>query len=292
MSVISRARQERRIRPRSYRDGRADRLGDAIHLLAPRRPLHNVFPHALSRIHRSLYRAAGVDQLCRTTAFHRPALASACRDAFAQGRSDPARIRAADALAARCRHGQFRPRPWQSDERSEPTFLYVGSRVSREKNIKAFLDLDLPGRKVVVGDGPLLPTLRKRYPRVYFKGAKVGKSLRLNTAAADVFVFPSRTDTFGLVLLEAMASGLPIAAYPVTGPIDVITEGVTGVLSEDLRAAALAALSLDRTRGSRRGDAARLVTRRRCLPQQYLRARRAAGFGKSVTSRPRINRRK
>jgi glycosyltransferase involved in cell wall biosynthesis len=174
---------------------------------------------------------------------------------------------------------QFRPRIAIADKRGEPTFLYVG-RVSREKNIEAFLDLDLPGRKVVVGDGPLLPTLRKRYPHIDFKGAKAGEELAGEYAAADVFVFPSRTDTFGLVLLEAMASGLPVAAYPVTGPIDVITDGVTGVLSEDLRAAALAALSLDRTRvrtEAMRHDWSRVAD---IFLNNIYESRRAAGFGK------------
>jgi len=146
---------------------------------------------------------------------------------------------------------QFRPRLRDRAAPDEPVFLYVG-RVSREKNIEAFLDLDLPGRKVVVGDGPLLPLLRRRYPAVDFSGAKTGAALADAYAAADVFVFPSRSDTFGLVLLEAMASGLPIAAYPVMGPIDIVTEGATGFLSEDLRSAALAAITLDpqRIRGA------------------------------------------
>jgi glycosyltransferase involved in cell wall biosynthesis len=139
---------------------------------------------------------------------------------------------------------QFRPRP-ELARRCVPAFLYVG-RVSKEKNVESFLNLDLPGRKVVVGDGPLLAGLRKRFPDVDFKGAKRGEDLASEYSAADVFVFPSRTDTFGLVLLEAMASGLPIAAFPVTGPIDIVTPGRTGYLSEDLRAAAIEALSLDR----------------------------------------------
>jgi glycosyltransferase involved in cell wall biosynthesis len=142
---------------------------------------------------------------------------------------------------------QFRPRPATAIAREMPTFLYVG-RVSREKNVEAFLDLDLPGRKVVVGDGPLLTHLSPRYPDVDFKGAKTGDALAAEYSAADVFVFPSRTDTFGLVLLEAMASGLPIAAYPVMGPIDIVKPGVTGILSDDLRSAATAALALDRLR--------------------------------------------
>jgi glycosyltransferase involved in cell wall biosynthesis len=139
---------------------------------------------------------------------------------------------------------QFRPRDCADAKRQEPTFLYVG-RISREKNVETFLKLDLPGRKVVVGDGPLLPALRARYPQVDFKGAKTGEALAIEYASADVFVFPSRTDTFGLVMLEAMASGLPIAAYPVMGPVDVVTHDVTGILSDDLQVAALAALSLD-----------------------------------------------
>lgn len=125
-----------------------------------------------------------------------------------------------------------------------PVFLYVG-RVSREKNIEAFLDARLPGHKVVVGDGPYRPELCKRYADVLFAGAKFGQDLAEHYASADVFVFPSRTDTFGLVMLEAMASGLPVAAFPVTGPMDIVEHGVSGVLGEDLEAAACAALSLD-----------------------------------------------
>jgi len=138
----------------------------------------------------------------------------------------------------------FRPRLDATKKPDAPTFLYVG-RVSPEKNIEAFLNLDLPGRKVVVGGGPLLQLLRGQHPDVEFRGAKTGDALAAEYAAADVFVFPSRTDTFGLVMLEAMASGLPIAAYPVMGPIDIVTPGLTGILSEDLRAAALQALELD-----------------------------------------------
>ncbi|MET0533759.1 MAG: glycosyltransferase family 1 protein [Steroidobacter sp.] len=125
-----------------------------------------------------------------------------------------------------------------------PIAMYVG-RVAIEKNIEAFLKLDLPGTKVIVGDGPARPELEANYPTAKFVGFKFGEELASYVAAADVFVFPSRTDTFGLVLLEAMACGVPVAAYPVTGPIDVVTQGVTGALSEDLRAATLAALKLD-----------------------------------------------
>jgi len=126
-----------------------------------------------------------------------------------------------------------------------PVFMYVG-RVAIEKNIEAFLALDLPGTKVVVGDGPQRASLQRRFPDAVFTGAKVGEELAAHFRSADVFVFPSRTDTFGLVLLEAMASGTPAAAFPVSGPIDVIDHGRSGVLHEDLRAAALAALALSR----------------------------------------------
>ncbi|HKY94841.1 MAG TPA: glycosyltransferase family 1 protein [Kiloniellales bacterium] len=144
----------------------------------------------------------------------------------------------------------FRPRPDEPPpyDLPRPVFLFVG-RVAVEKNIEAFLKLDLPGSKLVVGDGPQLAELRRRYPEARFAGAKVGEALARHYAAADVFVFPSLTDTFGLVLLEALASGLPVAAYPVTGPKDVIgAEPGVGVLDEDLGKAARAALSLDRTR--------------------------------------------
>jgi glycosyltransferase involved in cell wall biosynthesis len=139
----------------------------------------------------------------------------------------------------------FRPRAVRLFGEQGPVFLYTG-RVAVEKNLDAFLSLDLPGRKVVVGAGPLLDTLRARYHDVHFTGKKTGEELAACYASADVFVFPSLTDTFGIVLLEAMASGLPVAAFPVTGPVDNIIEGVTGVLDADLRKACLAALDVDR----------------------------------------------
>jgi glycosyltransferase involved in cell wall biosynthesis len=126
-----------------------------------------------------------------------------------------------------------------------PIFLYAG-RVAVEKTIEDFLRLDLPGTKWVVGDGPARVALEARFPDAVFFGMKHGADLAYYYQQADVFVFPSRTDTFGLVLVEAMACGTPVAAFPVTGPIDVVRDPKVGVLSEDLRAAALAALELDR----------------------------------------------
>ena len=127
-----------------------------------------------------------------------------------------------------------------------PIFLYVG-RVAVEKNVEAFLQLDLPGSKWVVGDGPALASLRAKYPKVNYLGVLKQPELAEVYAAADVFVFPSKTDTFGLVLLEAMACGLPIAAYPVTGPIDVLGDTTSaGVMHLDLRVACMAALKLNR----------------------------------------------
>jgi glycosyltransferase involved in cell wall biosynthesis len=125
-----------------------------------------------------------------------------------------------------------------------PVFMYVG-RVSVEKNIEAFLDLDLPGRKVVVGGGPQLAELQRSYPDVHFTGSKEGEELAQAYASGDVFVFPSLTDTFGLVLLEALASGVPVAAYPVHGPKDVVSDPRAGVLHSNLQTAALRALELN-----------------------------------------------
>jgi glycosyltransferase involved in cell wall biosynthesis len=138
--------------------------------------------------------------------------------------------------------GHFHPRPVDLGL-PRPVFLCVG-RVAVEKNLEAFLDLDLPGTKVIVGDGPALTALTQKYPKTVFLGARQGEALAEAYAAADVFVFPSRTDTFGLVLLEALASGLPVAAFPVTGPRDVIGAAPVGALNDDLRAACLSALGI------------------------------------------------
>jgi glycosyltransferase involved in cell wall biosynthesis len=126
-----------------------------------------------------------------------------------------------------------------------PIFATVG-RVAVEKNLEAFLSLDLPGTKVVIGDGPQKAELERRFPNVKFLGEKTGKDLTDHLAAADVFVFPSLTDTFGVVQLEALACGVPVAAFPVTGPLDVIADHPIGALDTDLRRACLRALTMSR----------------------------------------------
>ncbi len=139
----------------------------------------------------------------------------------------------------------FRPRANASLPLARPISLYVG-RVAVEKNIEAFLALDLPGSKLVVGDGPQRAELQRRYPDVHFVGVKTGEDLACHYASADVFVFPSRTDTFGLVILEALAAGVPVAAYPVTGPKDILAGSGAGCLDDDLGAAVRAALAIAR----------------------------------------------
>jgi glycosyltransferase involved in cell wall biosynthesis len=119
-------------------------------------------------------------------------------------------------------------------------------RVAVEKNLEAFLSLDLPGSKVVIGEGPQEAELRQRYPEVRFLGLLKGRELAAHLAAADVFVFPSKTDTFGVVQLEALACGVPVAAYPVMGPRDVLGGSRVGVMDNDLRAACLGALGISR----------------------------------------------
>ncbi len=139
----------------------------------------------------------------------------------------------------------FRPDEPAKLDLPRPVHLYVG-RVAVEKNIGAFLALKLPGSKVVIGDGPQLAALRAQYPDVHFLGAKHGPDLARHVAAGDVFVFPSLTDTFGLVMLEALACGLPVAAFPVAGPKDVVREGEVGALDWDLAKAVERAIALPR----------------------------------------------
>ncbi len=125
-----------------------------------------------------------------------------------------------------------------------PILMFVG-RVAAEKSIEEFLDLNFEGSKYVVGDGPDFAKLKAKYPQVRFAGFKSGEELAGYYASADVFVFPSRTDTFGLVILEALASGVPVAAYPVRGPLDIIRQGETGFMDEDLGKAVIQAMAID-----------------------------------------------
>jgi glycosyltransferase involved in cell wall biosynthesis len=136
----------------------------------------------------------------------------------------------------------FYPRP-KIKNYEGPVWLNVG-RVSKEKNLDAFLSLDLPGTKVIVGDGPYKKELEEKYPNTIFLGKLEGEDLAQAYNEADVFVFPSKTDTFGLVIIEALQSGKPVAGYPVTGPIDIITNGVNGFVSDNLKDACLDCLSL------------------------------------------------
>jgi glycosyltransferase involved in cell wall biosynthesis len=138
----------------------------------------------------------------------------------------------------------FRPQAKEFLDLPRPIAVYVG-RLAVEKNVDAFLTMAWAGTKLVVGDGPERARLQERYPEAVFAGYRYGEDLAAHMAAGDVFVFPSRTDTFGLVNLEAMACGVPVAAYPVTGPIDIVTDGVTGALDADLSRAAHRALRLD-----------------------------------------------
>jgi glycosyltransferase involved in cell wall biosynthesis len=139
----------------------------------------------------------------------------------------------------------FKPERAVALDLPRPIFATVG-RIAVEKNLDAFLSLDLPGTKMVIGHGPQETELRQRYPDAKFMGAMSGPTLAAHIAAADVFVFPSKTDTFGIVQLEALASGVPVAAYPVTGPRDVIGGAPVGALDDDLQAACMKALTVTR----------------------------------------------
>ncbi len=139
----------------------------------------------------------------------------------------------------------FKPRDKDYLAYPRPISMFVG-RVAVEKNIEAFLKLDVPGTKVVVGDGPSLSQLKKQFPDVVFAGFVTGEPLAKTMAAADVFVFPSRTDTFGIVMLDALACGVPVAAYPVQGPLDVLIDNETGCMRENLEEAFYGSLKLNR----------------------------------------------
>jgi glycosyltransferase involved in cell wall biosynthesis len=137
----------------------------------------------------------------------------------------------------------FRPRPEASIDLPKPIHLCV-ARIAVEKNLEAFLSLDLPGSKVIVGDGPDRPLLQSRYPDAHFLGARFGEDLATLYSAADVFVFPSKTETFGLVMLEALASGVPVAAFPVSGLIQELAQQGCAATHNDLGLAAREALAL------------------------------------------------
>jgi glycosyltransferase involved in cell wall biosynthesis len=151
---------------------------------------------------------------------------------------------------------RFYPRPQQHHDVRRPVQMYVG-RISREKNLTEFLDLDLEGTKYIVGDGPLLASLQRRYRnaikagRTIFFGEKKGQALAQLYAEVDVFVFPSKTETFGNVILEALASGVPVAAYPVPGPIDILTDTWVGTMHDNLRLAVRQALATGRPEACR-----------------------------------------
>jgi glycosyltransferase involved in cell wall biosynthesis len=163
-----------------------------------------------------------------------------------------------------------------------PVYLYVG-RVAVEKNLEAFLEVPLArGSKLVVGAGPELARLAARHPDVHFAGARYGVDLARYYACGDVFVFPSRTDTFGLVLLEALASGLPVAAYPVPGPLDVIGDSGCGALDEDLGRAMTTALAIPRARCSTYASG---FSWRRCA-EQFLDHLHPIDVGSPVMARP------
>jgi len=177
-------------------------------------------------------------------------------------------------------HDVFHPRACRVFDLAGPIFLYVG-RIAVEKNLEAMLSLDLPGSMVLIGDGPAREKLARRFPRAHFLGPRFGEALAEAYASADVFVFPSLTDTFGVVLLEAMASGTPVAAFPAPGPLDVVGDSGAGALDEDLRAACLRALDIPREAAWRRaqaftwGESARQFL-------GHIAERRAAGFSRTA----------
>ena len=171
--------------------------------------------------------------------------------------------------------GVFCPGPSGAfDDLPRPVALYVG-RVAVEKNLEVFLDMDWPGTKVVVGDGPARAALSRAHPSAHFLGKRTGAALADCYRAADVFVFPSRTDTFGIVLIEALACGLPVAAFRVTGPADIVTAPALGALTDDdLAAAVRAALDAPGTPDDRAAHVAEMYSWR-AAAQQFLDSVRA-----------------
>ncbi len=177
--------------------------------------------------------------------FHRPAIAMMVATASLQRELEGRGFRNVRIWSRGVDTDEFRPLPGAALPFAKPIWLYVG-RVAVEKNIEAFLKLDLPGTKVVIGEGPARPALERAYPAAKFLGQRTGKPLVEAYSASDVFVFPSRTDTFGLVVLEALACGTPVAAYPVQGPKDVVEDAEVAVLDEDLEKACREALAISR----------------------------------------------
>jgi 1,2-diacylglycerol 3-alpha-glucosyltransferase/glucuronosyltransferase len=175
--------------------------------------------------------------------FHRPASRVMVSTATLQGELEQRGFRNLVRWGRGVDLQLFRPQTKDFLSAPRPILMYVG-RVAVEKNIEKFLRLETPGTKYVVGDGPQRKQLMRKYPQVRFVGDQQGEDLARHYAAADVFVFPSRTDTFGLVLLEALASGVPVAAYPVPGPLDVVGNSGVGVLDEDLAMAVRKALQI------------------------------------------------
>ncbi len=181
--------------------------------------------------------------------FHSPARATLCTTASHKTELEGWGLRNLVVWGRGVDTKRFRPLPeWvrRSAIRERPRLLYVG-RVAVEKNIEAFLSLEMNADRIVVGDGPARPGLQRRFPRAQWLGYRHGAELVEQYALADALVFPSRTDTFGLVMLEAMACGTPVAAFPVTGPKDIVMEGSNGSLHSDLNEAVLGALRVDRS---------------------------------------------
>ncbi len=177
--------------------------------------------------------------------FHRPAVRTMVATASMRKTLEERGFRNLVIWSRGVRTDIFRPDDAVSYDLQRPVWVCVG-RVAVEKNVEQFLALDLPGSKVIIGDGPDRERLGAAYPGCHFLGYKTGRDLARHIAGADVFVFPSRTDTFGLVMLEAMACGVPVAALPVTGPIDVVRGDETGCLHDDLATACFQALELNR----------------------------------------------
>ena len=250
--------------------------------------VHDVVSHAVPGIRaRARADSAGAELCASASAFIGARAAHDGRDAGDAAAARSARLSQHRALDARRGRGAVQARG-QGIPGIAATDLRCTSGASRwRRTSRRFCALDLPGTKVVVGDGPARADCSADIRRREFVGYKFGDELAAHIAAADVFVFPSRTDTFGLVLLEALACGVPVAAYPVTGPIDVVQDGVTGVLDEDLRAATLRALQLDPSNAVHMRSSTRGKRRRNSSCRILLLVRTRAVQRESAAERPR-----